>query len=129
MTLYISIMMSIGDFQSHILLLKECNLPVIVEGVKDRKALEFFGINNFVILNKPLFEIVELVAGQTKECVILTDLDVEGKKLYSMLSEDLQHRGVRINNNFRNFLFKETELRQIEGLKNYVKKVFGPAHF
>lgn len=115
-------MLSIDEFESQILLLKENGSLIIVEGSKDKKALESFGISNIITLNKPLFEVVELVASQTKECAILTDLDSEGKKLYSMLAEDLQHRGVKIDNAFRNFLFKETELRQIEGLVKYFTK-------
>ena len=122
-------MMSIEDFHSQILLLKEKNFSIVVEGVKDRRVLEFFGITNIIILNRPLFEIVELVAGQTNDCVILTDLDNEGKKIYSILAEDLRHRGVRIDNVFRNFLFKETKLRQIEGLKTYVGRFVESLHF
>ena len=121
--------MSIEDFHSQILLLKEKNFSIVVEGVKDRRVLEFFGITNIIILNRPLFEIVELVAGQTNDCVILTDLDNEGKKIYSILAEDLRHRGVRIDNVFRNFLFKETKLRQIEGLKTYVGRFVESLHF
>lgn len=107
------------ELQKLLCSLKDKNILVIVEGIKDKKALLSFGISNIIILNKPLFEIVELVAEKTKECVILTDLDYEGKKLYSLLAEDLQHHGVKIDNSLRNFLFKETQLRQIEGLCTY----------
>lgn len=110
------------ELQNLLCALKEKNIPVIVEGIKDKKALSFFGVSNVFVLNSPLFEIVELVAGTTKECAILTDLDVEGKKLYSMLAEDLQHRGVKIDNSLRYFLFKETKLRQIEGLRRYLEQ-------
>ena len=103
--------------------LKDKNIPVIVEGVKDKQALSAFGISNIFVLNKPLFEIVELIAEKTKDCAVLTDLDDEGKKLYSMLAEDLQHRGVKIDNSFRNFLFKKTQLRQIEGLITYLRHI------
>ncbi len=89
---------------------------VIVEGKKDKEALKSFGITNVVTLKKSLFEVVEEVSSKAKECVILTDLDKKGKYLYSRLRQDLQKHGVKVDNSFRNFLFRETKLRQIEGL-------------
>jgi len=49
---------------------------------------------------------------------LLTDLDKKGKELYGKLNSGLQRFGVRIDNNFREFLFKKTKIRQIEGLRN-----------
>ena len=107
---------------------------VVVEGIKDKKALEEFGIRNILVLNKrPLYAVVEKVAtvvdktkkltGEKISVVILTDLDKTGKKLYGKLNSDLQHFGVRIDNKFREFLFDETKLRQIEGMKKYVERL------
>lgn len=92
---------------------------VIVEGNKDKKALEQFGVKNVVTLKKPLYRIVEDVAANTKDAVILTDLDKKGKLLYGKLNTGLQHNGVRIDNKLRNFLFRKTKIRQIEGLGRY----------
>jgi 5S rRNA maturation endonuclease (ribonuclease M5) len=102
---------------------KECKL-IIVEGSKDKKALESLDLTNIITLRqKPLFQIVEEVAEQTKDAIILTDLDKEGKMLFSKLSKDLQKLGVRVDNRFREFLFKETKLRQIEGIRRYIAKL------
>jgi len=98
------------------------NKLIIVEGKKDKIALEKLGLTNIIILNKPLYKIVEEV--KCKECVILTDLDKKGKQIYGYLNSNLQRFGVRIDNNFRNFLFKKTKLRQIEGIYNYINKIF-----
>lgn len=93
---------------------------IIVEGSKDRAALQKFGIENIVVLKgSPLYEVVEQVAAQTTSCLILTDLDQEGKKLYAKLKKDLQRHKVKVDDRFRNFLFKETTLRCIEGLYTY----------
>ena len=54
-------------------------------------------------------------------CIILTDLDKQGKELYGKLNSGLQQFGVKVDNNFRNFLFKNTKLRQIEGLTTYIE--------
>ena len=103
--------------------IKRRNLLVIVEGKKDRLALQTFGINNIVELSKkPLFEIVEYILSFNQECIILTDLDKKGRELYSKLSSDLQKHGIKIDNKFRYFLFRHTKLRQVEGVGNYLEK-------
>ena len=96
---------------------------VIVEGKKDKAALERLGISSsriFVLSKKPLFAVAEEVAAVYKEAAILTDLDEEGKKLYGKLNTLLQRLGVRVDNSLRNFLFKSTRLRQIEGIGKFI---------
>ena len=109
----------IEEFNEHINKIRESNILIIVEGKKDRAALNKFGITNIIELTKkPLFRVVEEVSDSNKECIILTDLDKKGKELYGKLNSDLQKHGVKIDNSFRNFLFKNTKIRQIEGLAN-----------
>lgn len=100
---------------------------VVVEGMNDKKALEHLGFSNIITLNKPLYAIVEDVARQTKKAVILTDLDSKGKEIYGKLSKDLQKHGVHIDDGFRRFLFKNTPLREIEGLATFVETIH-PKH-
>ena len=98
------------------------NILVIVEGKKDKAALQKLGINNIMELSKkPLFQIVEDVAHSNDECIILTDLDKKGKEIYGKLNSNLQKNGVKVNNKFREFLFKHTKLRQIEGINTYME--------
>jgi len=98
---------------------KEKKLLVIVEGIRDKRALGKLGVTNVVSLKKPLFAVVEEIAHKEKEIVILTDLDDEGKKLYHSLSRDFQRHGVKINNKLREALFR-TRLVHIEGLDTYL---------
>jgi len=101
---------------------RNSGILVIVEGKKDRIALEKLGINNIVELSKkPLFQIVEDVSSSNDECAILTDLDREGKGLFGKLNSQLQANGVRINNKLREFLFRHTKLRQIKGIRTYIE--------
>ena len=95
---------------------------IIVEGPKDEWALQKIGVTNIILVlsKKPLYAVVESAASLSKDVVILTDLDREGKKLYGRLNSDLQRFGVRIDNRFREYLFKETKLRQIEGIDSYL---------
>lgn len=102
--------------------IKNSNILIIVEGKKDKAALQKLGVKNIVELNKkPLFQIVEDVANSNEECIILTDLDKKGKEIYGKLNSNLQKNGVKINNKFREFLFKHTKLRQIEGIDSYLE--------
>ncbi|MBI2541960.1 toprim domain-containing protein [Candidatus Woesearchaeota archaeon] len=108
------------DFNSLVEKIKDLDTPVIVEGKKDRAALEKFGIRNIIELNKkPLFQIIEEISSSNNECIILTDLDKEGKEIYGKLNSGLQKHGTKVNNKLRNFLFKNTKLRQIEGIGSY----------
>ncbi|MBS3132280.1 toprim domain-containing protein [Candidatus Woesearchaeota archaeon] len=109
------------ELLKHLEDIKKSKKLVIVEGKKDKKALEKFGIFNIITLSKqPLYHVIEEVASNSRECIILTDLDSKGKELYGKLNSGLQQFGIKVDNTFREFLFKETKLRQIEGLISYL---------
>ncbi len=114
------------EFNNHLKKLQQSDALIIVEGKKDKAALSALGIERTFSLDKwPLYKVIEHVAKTTKDCIILTDLDAEGKKLYGVLNSGLQERGVRVDNHFRNFLFKHTSLRQIEGMDTFYRKLQG----
>ena len=100
--------------------LRDSQKLILVEGKKDKSALEKLDIVNVKTLKEPLFKAVETIADKYKEVIILTDLDKEGKKLYAKLNRDFQMRGIKVDHFFREFLFKNTKLRQIEGLTTYL---------
>ena len=102
--------------------LKDSSKLIIVEGKKDKAALEKLGLSKIVVLNGPIYVFAENVSKVHEDVIILTDLDREGKRLYSKLKDELSKRGVKIDDSFRKFLFKETNLRQIEGLATYIEK-------
>ena len=94
---------------------------ILVEGKKDVNALKRLGVENVKMLNGPVFSFVERISKKNKEVIILTDLDKEGRKLYSMMKKGFERNGVKIEDSFRLFLFKETKLRQIEGIDTYIE--------
>ena len=99
--------------------LKRSDKIIIVEGPNDKKALEYFGINNIVTLSrKPIFQIVEDISMIAHQVIILTDFDKKGKELYGKLSSALQRHGVQIDNKFREYLLR-TRLSHIEGLVKF----------
>ena len=97
--------------------LKSSDKLIIVEGKKDFSALTNLGINNIKCISGPLYQFIESIT--VKNVIILTDLDSEGKKLYSVLKHNLQKRNVKIDNKFREFLFANSKITHIESLKNY----------
>ena len=108
-------MEEIGEF---ITKLARTEKTVIVEGRKDKEALEALGAGNVFCLNhRPVYEVTEEVAARSRKVVILTDLDREGKKLYGKIRTHLQFLGVEVDNYFREFLLRKTKIRQIEGLR------------
>ena len=107
------------NFTKEIEQLKINNSLIIVEGKKDAAALNALGITNIKELSKKSIPSIIDEVSNEKEIIILTDLDKEGKKLYGKLNSGLQKQGVKINNRLRNFLYRETKLRNIEGLKHY----------
>ena len=115
--------MNNSDLKEEIIKLKQSDKLIIVEGKKDKAALEKLGVGNiFTLSKKPLFHVIEEIAGAGKGVVILTDLDRHGKELYGRLNSGLQYHGVKVDNKFREFLFKKTKLRQIEGLYNHIRR-------
>jgi len=94
------------------------NLLVIVEGKKDKKALENLGFKKIITLTKPIYKEVEDI--KEKEVILLVDLDKEGRKIYSKLKKSLNRNHIKVDDKLRLALFK-TDLRQIEGLDTYLK--------
>jgi len=94
---------------------------IVVEGDSDVRALRSLGLEQTIVpLNqKPLYEIVEKVAKLGKEVALLVDLDREGKKIYRYLYHHLTRHGVKVDNHFREFLFR-TPVRRIEELPGFL---------
>lgn len=109
--------------------ISKSNVLVIAEGVKDKRALAKFGIKRVKTLSKrAIYRVVEEVVETDSNVIILTDLDKEGKRLFKLLNHPLCQHGVHVDKKFREFLFKETKLRQIEGLKTYINNLKSTGH-
>ena len=90
--------------------LSKINKLIIVEGKKDKEVLQMLGCKNIITLSNSLFSTLDKI--DSKEVIILTDLDKEGKRFYSITKKTLQRKGVKIDNKFREFLFNKTEHRR-----------------
>lgn len=107
------------SFEEWLQYLKEKQRLILVEGKKDKAALESLGITKIqTIAQRSFYKVVESL--QEKEIIILTDLDAEGKKLFGKLNQYCQRHGIKVDNKPREFLFQHTTLTQIEGLQQYL---------
>ena len=102
--------------------LQQTEKVIIVEGKKDKKALNSLGVKNIVTINGPLYKLIEDVAEMTNEVVILTDFDREGRKLYGFLKNNFQRNGVKIDRYFREFLMTNTKITCIESIEKTFNK-------
>jgi 5S rRNA maturation endonuclease (ribonuclease M5) len=115
-------------FMNYIKGLDKSEFLFIVEGPRDRAALESLGFENIFVLNKPnrsihnqLFDLLQkLRTSNIPNCVILTDLDEEGNHLYAVIKNLLETHGFKTHDKFRKLLYR-TPIRQIEGLTRFSK--------
>ena len=93
---------------------------VIVEGQKDKRALNKLGIENVYSIDKPIYLMIESIIEKNKQVIILTDFDKTGRKLYARIKHDLQRNGIKINDKYRKFLSR-CKITHLEGLFTYYK--------
>lgn len=94
---------------------------VVVEGKKDKKAVEELGCKQVYCIDTHLYLLAEKVSLKHKKVIILTDLDAEGKKLHALLKSHFAQLGVHVVEEPREHLF-ETTIRQVEGLTTHLKR-------
>jgi dTMP kinase len=101
-------------------------VPVIVEGVKDRRALRKLGLTGDIItINKgiSLSDFADQVSEQYDEVIILSDWDRRGGSLCRRLKELLKGR-VLYNVQIRQRLSKYAMIKKVEGLPSWLETVY-----
>ncbi len=111
----------VGELLEHIT--AALHKPVYVEGADDRESLEKLGFTDVRTCTEPTYRLVEEC--EADEILILTDLDSAGKRLYSKLQSAFTRHGITIDNDLRHVLFR-TDLHEIEGLYNFVRRNIAP---
>lgn len=78
-------------------------IPVVVEGRKDREALETAGIHGkmFTLSSTQMNVLAEKIARENREVIILTDLDDFGQKAAKRLKDFFLNEAVRPNMAYR----------------------------
>jgi 5S rRNA maturation endonuclease (ribonuclease M5) len=94
--------------------LEESGAPVLVEGKRDKEALERIGVRNRIFLiNMRPDRLCERVAKVADEAVILTDFDETGEELCKRVEEALRSYDVLPNTEVRR------KLRYLLGVYNF----------
>lgn len=102
-------------------------LPIIVEGKKDKEALRCLGINAkfFYISSSPFYELCEGIANKCSEVILFTDTDRTGHELAKKLKRYLEQRGIRVNEKYRLSLLSKLDTHQVENLYKRLVRVEG----
>lgn len=103
-------------------------MPVVIEGRKDREALRALGVGgNLVGIHEgtTVFRLCETLAERHKEVLILTDWDRRGGQLARLLREGLAANDVRTNTEIRARLagLCKKEVKDVEGLGRLVARI------
>jgi 5S rRNA maturation endonuclease (ribonuclease M5) len=105
--------------------LAEANVPIIVEGKRDTKALRSLGIAGEIIeLNQGvgIVEFCEGVARAHRSVILLTDWDAKGGKLFKALADNLKTLGVKAEGDFRRELARLAKkgAKDVEGVPGFL---------
>ena len=104
----------------------EAGVPIIVEGRRDEAALRRLGVTGKVHCLKARgesrHEFLDRLDG-TKEVIVLTDFDREGKELETWLYKELSQRGVKsdLKTWIRMRSLARTEVRSVEELPSFIR--------
>jgi len=93
---------------------------LVIEGKKDKRALEQLGINaNFFLLNnrRNIQANAEEISKTYHRAILLLDADKKGKLLTKIMKDNLQRLGVRVDTRLKNMLVKATNANTIEGMR------------
>ncbi|MEO2068023.1 MAG: toprim domain-containing protein [Desulfurobacteriaceae bacterium] len=94
--------------------IKNTSWAILVEGKRDKAALEIFEIQNVVDLKGRNFhDLAEDLSTRFEGIVILTDFDREGEVIFQKLSKLLPVYGLKIDSSFREKL-RKTGIQFIE---------------
>lgn len=101
-------------------------VPIIVEGRRDETALRRLGVAGEIHCLKARgesrHEFLDRLNG-TREAIVLTDFDREGKKLETWLYKELSQRGVKSDLKLwiRMRRLARTEVRSVEELPSFIR--------
>ena len=104
----------------------EAGVPIIVEGRRDEAALRRLGVAGKVHCLKARgesrHEFLDRLDG-TKQAIVFTDFDREGKKLETWLYKELSQRGVKSDLKLwiRMRSLARTEVRSVEEIPSFIR--------
>lgn len=109
------------------------DVPIIVEGPRDRKSLRALDLQGEIIsLNRGMsvFALCESLARRHRGAIILTDWDAKGGRLARQLRDALSANGIRYDDTLRARLTHlcRKDIKDVESLHAFVKSIEAKAH-
>ena len=105
---------------------KEEDNLIIVEGIKDKIALEFWGIRSKILsLRRPISEFVLQLTNEfpkERTIILLMDRDKEGKEFHKKLKTELKRFGYKVNSEYW-LMLNRFHIVYIEGLNNHFFRI------
>ncbi len=106
---------------------RDDDIPIIVEGSKDKKALKFLGIKEPIIRIKKgdtIFHIIERMRGKYDEVIVLTDWDRTGGRLAHRIKKACMANAITCNEEHRLELIKhlKKEIKDVESLPIFIER-------
>ncbi len=104
--------------------LKEENrqIPIVVEGEKDKKALHKLGIKGKIITTnkgQSITDFCDFLAKKYKKIILLTDWDRKGGFLRHKIQKNLEGR-VECEVKYRKNFARNTMIKTVEGLPSWI---------
>ncbi len=106
---------------------RDRDIPILVEGRKDRQALKKLGVGGKIILIKrrrSVFHIIEDLRGEYREVILLTDWDRAGGRLAHGIRKACEANDMICNGDHRLELIKyvKKEVKDVEGLPAFISR-------
>ena len=99
---------------------------IIVEGTRDKEALQELGITKEILMcsSRPDAEFLDYLSSRYKRVTILTDYDRMGKKINKKLIARLERAGIKVENRYREKIGRILGLRGMRDIEsvNALKK-------
>jgi 5S rRNA maturation endonuclease (ribonuclease M5) len=116
---------SLNDLEKILINLRENNIeiPILVEGDKDREALKKLEINGIIISYNKGMSVTNFcddIANKYDKIIILTDWDKKGGQLCYMLKKNLIGR-VDCITDYRKKIAQKTSIKTVEGLPSWIE--------
>lgn len=103
------------------------DIPIIVEGEKDVKALKALGIKRKMIKikkGKTIFRIIEDLRKKHEKVIILTDWDSSGGKLCYKIKKACESNAIKYDVEYRKQMMKflKKEVKDVESIPTFIER-------
>jgi 5S rRNA maturation endonuclease (ribonuclease M5) len=112
--------------------LKNLEIPVLVEGKRDREALKNLGLEGEILIvntGHTLMEMCEDLGHRYTEIILMLDWDKKGKELSKNIEHNLVQLGIKTDRAFmvRIFHLVSKETKEVEALDKLMERLSVPA--